>query len=274
MDDDIREWFTSFIAEVDSTICDALGTDARFDASHLVQRFRTAGDLLLERGLEALAQFEEAHNELVVAHEILRVDSDPACVALEYEPLLEECANRIDFRAELSDGLVLWLEVKTIHPPAKDTWENFVRIVDAGLLPDRVVVSLDPEWMGGELWHSWYASRARMLGYALDFEERIEKCDVAGEGTRRVLVLCGDDFSWHVDQLEDFVTYYQTGIHRSDDPMGKMEAHHVLTNSIEITRRIDHFSAVMRPNTSVTARRVEWSVRPRSRSWLDVAADQ
>jgi hypothetical protein len=55
-------------------------------------------------------------------------------------------------------------------------------------------VVIAEEWLGGEIWHAWFAARARMLEYALGLERKIADANLGGENKLFVLALCGEGF--------------------------------------------------------------------------------
>ena len=63
-----------------------------------------------------------------------------------------------------------------------------------GWIADNVQVAISQQWLGGEIWHAWFAARARMLEYTLELESKIAEGKLAGENTLFVLALCGDGF--------------------------------------------------------------------------------
>src|SRR4029077_12119372 len=134
-------------------------------------------------------------------------------------------AQTIDFRATGDDGLIAYVDVKTIKPAPRDRWDQYEKAQEKSLFPARAHILVKKEWLGGEIWHSTFAARDRMLEYALETEKKIAEAKLTAERTLFVLALCGNGFHWHEDQLEDFVSFYHSGKHRPDDPFAKMEAH-------------------------------------------------
>ena len=264
MDEDQKGWFAEFIAAVESDVCDGLLSDGRFtNAQTLITRFRDAAERLLDGGLDHLNEFNEVLNEIGVAHQILATEPAPRAAALDYEPSMSSCDQRIDFRVALDDGgTVLYVEVKTIHPDFKGRWEQYRWVLENDLLPSNVHYHLDEDWLGGEFWHFRVASRSKMLQYTRDFEDRIRNCLGAEPGAATVLALCGDGNRWHEDELQDFVAFYRSGVHRPDDAMALMEKHHIQQNNIGLDRSIQHFTFVERSNQKTSPRRVVWSVTP------------
>ena len=147
----------------------------------LKRRFERCRDALRSEGRGALEPFIEVHNELTVAASILSEGDPPFCTRLEYEEPLASTGKRFDFTANLLDGLRRNVEVKTIHPATQDDWEKFSHIRNSGLLPENVILAIHRDWMGGEFWHNWFASRSRMLEYTLETERKISQSGRSGE---------------------------------------------------------------------------------------------
>ncbi len=115
---------------------------------------------------------------------------------------------------------------------------------------------------GGEIWHGWFAARGRMLEYTLELEQKIREAVLKGKPiTVFFLALCGTGFEWHESQLEDFVDFYRTGRHRSDDPFAKMEAHCMAKANLSLDRTVTRFVYVKRKTTIVLPERLNWNVR-------------
>ncbi|MBX9682661.1 MAG: hypothetical protein K2X41_02620 [Hyphomicrobium sp.] len=109
-------------------------------------------------------------------------------------------------------------------------------------MPDNVQLLFSKEWLGGELWHNSFAARSRMLEYTLELEQKTAECMLQADNTFFVLMLCGEGFYWNEDELEDFVAFYFTGAHRSDDAFSKAEAQHMGENSLKLAKTISRFA--------------------------------
>jgi hypothetical protein len=131
---------------------------------------------------------DEAHNELCVASAIL-ANEKPHTARLEYEPPLQDCKKSIDFRATAEDGSLNYVDVKTIKPLSKDRWDQYEKAREEKWLPENVHVILEKEWLGGEMWHSMFAARGRMLEYALELEAKIAEATLSGKHADRDDVL-------------------------------------------------------------------------------------
>lgn len=257
----------AWVKAYEKEVCDVFanifgGAKDRFkDGDRLLKRFSATIEELLKNGRGLFRAVDEAHNELCVAAAILQ-NGNPKFQTLEYEPALGGCPKSIDFRAKDADGLTLFVDVKTIKPVAKDRWEQFERACKEGWLPDNVKLLFSKEWLGGELWHNTIAARGRMLEYALELEQKIAECKLQAKNTFFVLMLCGEGFNWHEDELEDFVAFYFTGTHRSDDPFAKAEVQYMGEKRLQLAKTISRFACMRRPQGDVHKKRLNWNVRP------------
>lgn len=182
LDDDDITWLNGYAAEV----CDAFraefrAAEVRFTGwQPLLLRFTEAVDCVLHSGRRYFSAVDEAHNELCVASAILG-NPNPRIARLEYEPPLPGCAKSIDFGATAEDGVIVYVDVKTIKPVAKDRWDQYERAHQEQWLPANVRVALSRDWLGGEIWHSMFTARGRMLEYALELEGKIAEAKLAGD---------------------------------------------------------------------------------------------
>jgi hypothetical protein len=215
----------------------------------------------LKVGRGKFSAVDEAHNELCIAAAILR-NPNPEFSVLEYEPLLDRCSKSIDFRAKTTDDLTLFVDVKTIKPMSKDRWEQYEKALEEGWLPNNVKLLLSREWLGGELWHNTFAARSRFLDYALELEQKIADCKLQAEKTFFVLFFCGEGFYWYEDELQDFVSFYFSGTHRSDDPFSKAETRYMEEKRLSIGRTISRFACMRRPQGEIHRKRLNWNVQP------------
>jgi hypothetical protein len=256
-------WVKDYAAEVQKHFGQQFGSAAdRFkDGQVLLDRFSAAIDSVLRNGRGHFRAVDEAHNELCVASALLS-NTKLRFVRLEYEPHLPGCSKTIDFRATADDGRIVYVDVKTIKPEDTDRWEQFERAKAQGWFPENVMVGLSQEWLGGELWHAWFAARGRMLEYALELEEKSAAAGLAIDNVIRVLALCGDGFHWHQDQLEDFVAFYSTGIYRGDDSLAQAERKHMADKQISLKRTISRFAYFQRRQGEMRPNRVNWNVQP------------
>lgn len=251
-DETIRR-ILSFIEQVEHRICKPLEQTTYVfpTAPKLVNHLRSAHKRL--KGINSVkdCQFSNALNELRNSH-------NEACVALE---LIQEGVDRLDYEWQVNAGSKTidfrvqqghtrrWVEVKTIHPEDKDSWENYERLQK--LLPDRVYIHLSRDWLGAEIWHHKIAARAKMRDYSLETEGKIASLaiDVSCEAVE--LWFCGNGFKWRKDELEDFVAFYLTGHHHPGDPFAKMEKHYLKENRISLLRTISRFGYLPRPDSRV-----------------------
>lgn len=238
----------------------------RFKGSKkLLRRFTSAVDAVRTNGWSKFDAVDSAHNELCIASSILS-STDPVFTRLEYEPLLAGCAKSIDFRGTIDEGTV-YVDVKTIQPSPTDRWDQFVKFEEQSRFPERVLVLLEEEWLGGELWHNMYASRERMLEHTLGLESKISDGNLAGKDTFFVLALCGHEFHWDQSDLEDFVSFYYAGFHRPDDPLSTAEAKYVEDNHLSFARAISRFACMFRSQLGLQPQRFNWRVVPPPLSW-------
>lgn len=257
------EWMNAYATEVLTTFRARFESAAdRFKTSQpLLDRFSSAIEAVQGNSRALFRAVDEAHNELCIASALLE-NSDPAFTCLEYEPVLPGCAKSIDFRATTDGGVTVYVDVKTIKPLAKDRWEQFERALTEGWFPPNVSVVLSKEGLGGELWHNMFAARGRMLEYSLELEQKIAEGNLAAEKSLFVLALCGEGFSWHEDEFEDFVSYYYSDVHRGDDPLGNAEARYVQEKGIVIAKAISRFACMRRPQGDIFPKRLNWNVQP------------
>lgn len=220
----------------------------------LLDNFATAVKSVLQHGARRFSDVNSAHNELCIAGAVL---GDTAVQRLEYEPRLAGTLKSIDFRAERLRTTV-FIDVKTIQPESNDRWSQYERAKEEEFFPENVRFGVEKEWLGGEIWHSAYASRGRMLEYALELEQKIAEARITDAVC--ILAFCGNGFDWHQDELEDFVSFYR-GRHRADDPFAKMERVHVDLRKIELQRTISAFAFMSRSDHLMHPDRLIWDVR-------------
>jgi hypothetical protein len=263
----LTEQDVTWVKAYEKDVCETFApifkdAEKRFkDGDRLLKRFAETIDEVLKHGRGHFRAVDEAHNELCAAAAILQ-NRNPEFVTLEYEPALEGCEKTIDFRAKAADGLTLFIDVKTIKPVPTDRWEQFERARKEEWFPEKVELLFSKEWLGGELWHNTFAARGRMLEYTLELEQKIAECKLQMEKTFFVLLLCGEGFYWHEDELEDFVAFYFSGSHRSDDPFAKAEAKYMDEKKLKLTRMISRFACMRRPQGEVHKKRLNWNVQP------------
>ncbi len=263
LDADDVAWLKSYAADVEAEFRErfAAASDRFNESEKLLSRFTTAVEAVLKYGRSKFRAVDEAHNELCVAAALLD-NSAPRFVRLEYEPPLPGSAQSIDFRATSDDSWIVYVDTKTIKPQARDRWEQFEETRRQGLFTPNVELVIQKEWLGGEIWHSMFAARGRMMEYALELEAKIASANLVSEKTAVILMLCGEGFYWHQDELEDFVSFYYSGAHRADDPFAKMEAHEVHERGITFRKSITRFACMNRSQGDITYKRLNWNVQP------------
>jgi hypothetical protein len=249
-------------AVVDAFTLDFQQSGSRFRSSaRLINKFTGAIDSVLANGRDHFHVADEAHNELCIARALL-ANQEPRFIALDYEPPLPGSAKTIDFRATTTDGFVLFVDVKTIKPRRRDRWDQFEKAVEEEWFPANTNIVLDKEFLGGEVFHNWFAGRARMLEYSLELEQKIRDAKLATDKTVFNLALCGEGFHWNRSHLEDFVSFYRSGFHRADDSFSDIEQDYVAKKQITLDRTISHFACINRPEGQLRPRRLTWNVRP------------
>jgi hypothetical protein len=256
-------WVRAYAAEVLQTFGQefAAAADRFKQGQTLLDRFSAAIETVLRNGGGYFRAVDEAHNELCVASALL-ANTQLRFVRLEYEPPLPGCAKTIDFRATADDGQIAYVDVKTIRPEATDRWDQFERATAEGWLPENVIVGISQQWLGGEIWHAWFAARGRMLEYSVELEQKIAEVGLPADRAIFVLALCGDGFRWHQDQLEDFVAFYSTGTYRGDDTFSQVERNYMASKKVSLTRAISRFAYFQRKQGQIKPNRINWHVRP------------
>lgn len=229
----------------------------------LLSRHSAAIQEVIRQGRAQFRAVDETHNEICVADAVLS-DSSTGNATLLYEPPLPNTDKTIDFVLREADGRLTLVDVKTIKPQPRDRWDQYERAIKEGWLPKNVQFILEHEWQGGELWHTAYTSRSRFLEHALELEAKLDSASYGEVARRRILMFCGEGFHWRQDELEDFVAYYRSGTHRSDDPFSLAETRHVQTNGLTLRRSISSFGCLDRRQGDITVRRINWHVQPPS----------
>lgn len=263
LDDSDIAWVKAHAAEVTQPF------GAEFDAAKdrfkegqlLLDRFNAAIESVLKKGKGHFNAVDEAHNEICIASALL-ANTRLRFIRLEYEPPLPGCDKTIDFCVTADTGQIAYVDVKTIKPQATDRWDQFEKAVKEGWIADNVHVVIAEEWLGGEIWHAWFAARARMLEYALELEQKIADGNLAEDNKLFVLALCGDGFRWQQDGLEDFVSLYYSGVHRADDAFSKAELRYISDKKITLNRTISQFAYMKRKQSQIRPARLNWNVRP------------
>ena len=229
---------TAFINEIRNKWCDPLRHEQRFvKRNSLLDKFE-------------LHKTPEIINELILANLILN-NKTFVCKKLSYEPQptgISSSVKTIDFCFETADEHIVYCDVKTIKPRDNDAWEKFVK--HQQYFPPNVTIHLDQNGLGGELYHNMHNSRASMLTYAVELEQKIT---IYGKPpkTHFILVFCGNGFHWHLDELEDFTDFYVTGRHNPGDHFSEMENHNMMDKRIFFNKTIDRFAYLKRQATNV-----------------------
>lgn len=258
-DDNRKSLFQNFFDEAERSLISSLEhkKDIFPSSATLLNRYRAAGQHVLKGDFSALRSFHEVHNEVCAAAEVLQ---DSNVKRVEYEPTINNCKKKFDFHISMADGLVRLMEVKTIHPISKDDWAKFKAAGEKGLFPNNTYLLLGEEGLGGELYHNSYAARGKMLDYTLEMEDKIESCCKNVEETVTFLVFFTDGFDWHLDELEDFVFFYRSGIHYPGDPFAVMEDDFIKKEGIVLKKVIHYLSYLRRPKNEIRPNKMVWNV--------------
>jgi large subunit ribosomal protein L30 len=187
----------------------------------------------------------ECVNEMAVA-KVLVEDRALQEARIEYEPDLLPDGRKIDFVVDRGRDN-LYVEVKTVRPNTKATIGAYRKFKQRRKLhPKNVEFIVNPQQMGGAIYGDAFASRSHFLEYTSAFEERLAAAKAIRPGPG-ILVFCGNGYAWRRSNLEDWADFYHFGKHRSDDPFGPMERHHIESNGITLKRNVDHFAWLQRP---------------------------
>lgn len=148
-----------------------------------------------------------------------------------------------------------------VRPNIADTEESWNLYEERRKLhPKNAQFIAHKDWMGGRVYGNTFASRAKFLEYALDFEQRLAEAKKVRCGPG-LLVMCGNGMAWHRSNLEDFADYYYAGKHRQDDPFALMEAHHIEEKKLDLLRNIDNFGSLKRHWDIAERDEFVWPVR-------------
>jgi hypothetical protein len=263
LDEDDIAWVKAHAAAVKDAFgpeC-AAASDRFAQGQLLLDRFNAAIETVLKSGKGHFSAVDEAHNEICIASALL-ANTRLRFIRLEYEPPLPGCVKTIDFRATADTGQIAYVDVKTIKPQAADRWDQFEKATKEGWIADNVHVVIAEEWLGGEIWHAWFAARARMLEYTRELERKTAEANLSGENKLFVLALCSDGFRWQQDGLEDFVSFYYSGVHRGDDAFSKAELRYISDKKVTLNRTISQFAYMKRAQSQIRPARLNWNVRP------------
>lgn len=257
-----RAWVSARIAEVRQHFSALFGANnARFPSGpRLLAKYQQAADDILVHGWSQFDKLIDFHNELALG-ELLLNCQEPRIRSVEYEAPLPATPKTIDFALVAENGSRIYVDVKTVRPKMVGRWPKYEEAISQGLLTPGTDVELRQGWLGGELWHLMVSSRSRFLEHALDLEGKIREAGGLA-GTKVILALFSSGFHWHLDELEDFVVYYQSGSHASFDPFGKMEAHHMAKEGLQLDRTISQFAFFKRAPESMSIDSGTWHVQP------------
>lgn len=234
-----KESLVEFLEKVEQELLSKIIIQERFPSRlNLIKKFSTKKPAWIDRGIFTREIYETV-NELSVASELLS-KYGKTLTRLEYEPPLTQGDRTIDFLVIIEGDKKIYCDVKTIFPITQDDWKKYIKSVHESRFPDRVGITLFQDGMGGETWHNWVAARSKMLEYTLEFEQKIKNNDQSDD-TIYIMIFCGNNSSWSLDDLEDFADFYRNGKHRQDDPFSKMESHYIEKKNIQLLRNINYF---------------------------------
>jgi hypothetical protein len=258
----IPGWVIDYLDEVKLYFDKAfVQNESRFPTwKKCVNRYNEKYDEVVSASNSSVRALEEMHNELCIADALLGINN-PCIELIEYEPALPKCGKTIDYRC-MSGSSSIYVDVKTITPKTVNAWDKYIDVKSKGLIAPNNEFILDPEYMGGEIWHSFTAARGRMLEYTLELEQKIDQAKIGVKNNIFLLAFCGDGNNWHLDQLEDFVHFYRIGQHRYDDGFSLMEKHCIQQKGIKFTRRISKFIYLERSLGYVKPKNIVWNVIP------------
>jgi hypothetical protein len=99
-----------------------------------------------------------------------------------------------------------------------------------------------------------------MLNYSIELEEKIQGNNLNGEHTY-TMIFCGDNTTWHKDELEDFSHLYFNDAFRPDDSFGKMQKHNIESKNITLKRNISSFCYFERKTFNAQPSSFECNIR-------------
>ncbi len=213
-----------------------------------------------KRGGTTFAAVYERINELAIARILLEDSSLMSCRIL-YEPKITADDRRIDFVVPDADASILYIEVRTVRPTAKDTeqnWHKYEERLERHTANVKYVV--EQEWMGAAIYGNSFSARSKFMEYVCDFEPRLANANMVQPG-RGLLVFCGTGMEWDRSKLEDFADFYRTGKHRQDDPFAAMEAEALRDCGKPLQRNVAAFGFLKRRMVSTTGQ--EWTANVR-----------
>lgn len=279
-------WFKNYVQNVESDLCQKLESqNKRFTSvDKLLNKFHSHSSQLVNeqqkespdiwRQWRIFKQVIEFHNELCVAYHLLFQQKDLSVVKLEYEPKTQSSSKHIDYRVITDIGNTIWIEVKTIHPDdrwlraeseqlkeddlEKRDWEQYLRW--RCYFPPMAAITISRDTDGADIWHDKTSARTSMLNNVLAFEERIAELPTDTKD-KFILVFVGNGFDWRLDELEDFVAFYQTGKHLPDDILQDIERHEIDNNNIHLARSIDKFAYIKRREAMIHPELFIWNVK-------------
>jgi hypothetical protein len=243
--DSLVEYVRAFVRQVEAELLPKLDSPLRFPSVTAVSaRFKACAETALGKTPCDTSAINETTNELHVIEKILAASN---VALIEYEPPpVNPGGKTIDLRVTLTDGQVIYVDIKTIAPRTDiDKWQKYVAAREGGFFSPTAALILGEEQLGGTIYHQFVAARGKMLDYVVELEAKATGYDFSKRPTL-AMTFCGRPFDWDITQLEDFVQYYHSGKHRDDDPFGAMEDHSIREKRIALKRSIDLFYYLQR----------------------------
>lgn len=179
-------------------------------------------------------QLIEKENELIFLKGIIS-DQGLDIKNIQYEPKPKQNSKgkTIDFLLKINDKYSVYCELKTIHPDQIDASDKLRK--SKKHIPENHSIIAD-----GISWHHMNTSRAKMLEYTLEMENKI-KSYKKNNTNKFILIFCSSGYHWSLDEIEDFADYYSTEKYNPDDSFSKMEKYYLTEKNIKFTKSIDRF---------------------------------
>jgi hypothetical protein len=217
-----KKMLSNFLNSVESEIINEI--EHHTSLNKLIKKFRKRKNVWEEEYPNFLNEVNETVNELCIA-KILT--NHPNFKEISYEPKLIQTGKSIDFLLTLNNGEKCYFDVKTINPDFVDSdsieqqkkkYSEWFKNISENI---NLIIEGD-EFATTNISKFMVASRSKMLNYSIELEEKIQGNNLNGEHTY-TMIFCGDNTTWHKDELEDFSHLYFNDAFRPDDSFGKMQ---------------------------------------------------
>ena len=240
-----RDLVKSFLSVVDETVVASIeqSQERLKGCGKLIKQYRDQCKAWHAQNVGTARNITERVNELCIAKAIVEA---PTVADAEYEAPLAGTGKTIDFLVRPKDNpdQRIFYDVKTVHPEPHDAWEQYQRFTTKGWWAPKTELTLERDWMGGEIAHDKFASRVRFIEHTFDLEAKIAAI-TERDGTFFRMVFCGNGFQWHPDELEDFAEGYFTGRSRWDH-FASMQQHWLAERGFGFQRTIAGFCCLIR----------------------------